>query len=132
MRTPNKLWGGVITSFEKRSHGVIELLAIRLRDRIALEYYGHPHEIGTEQPHFLIVFTPDDLTQVVASYRAKHKAPPLIIHIDTPQVLQTMDYAAQFPDVEVAPIEQANLSSKDITLKIDLFEHIIQHLERLA
>jgi hypothetical protein len=129
--TNNILRGGVITSFEKRSYGVIELLAVKLRDRIHIIHYGHPNEIDVNALHFMIVFSPDDLARTVATYHARHKAPPLIIHIDTPGALQAMDYAVQFPNVEIAPIEQADLTSKDVTLQLDLFEQIIEYLDRL-
>ena len=127
-----KLPGGVITSFERRSHAVVELLGLRLRDRLDLAFYNHPHEIDIERDRFIIVFALDDLAHVITTYQAKQIPPPLVIHIDTPEAIRGFDYAARFPYVEVAPIEQAELTSPDITLKIELFQQIIEYLEQLT
>lgn len=131
MASSPKLQGGVIISFEKRSHGVVGLLAAKLRDRIELEHYNHPHEIDLKRHQFIIVFNLDDLAHVITTYQAKQVSPPLIIHLDSSEIVREFDYAARFPYVEIAPIEQADLSSPDTTLRIDLFQRIIEFLDRL-
>ncbi len=128
MTHTNKLQGGVVVSEEKRSYGVVELLAHHVRDRIELIYYVHPYEIDINRHRFIIVFSVQDLALVVKTYYLKSAPVPMIIHIDEPGVLSRIDYAAQFPGVEIAPIEQANLTDKDGTLKISLFQEIIESL----
>jgi hypothetical protein len=128
-----KLCGAVIISYEKRSHGVVELLAARLRHRIALTYCDHPHELDARNGfRFIIVFSIDDLAGVVKVYHLRDEPMPLIIHIDDPETIHQCDYVELFPYVEVAPVAQAGLQDKSTTLKIILFERIIGFLEQLA
>ncbi len=125
---PTKLFGGVIISYHHRSHAVTELLAARLRKRIELVHYIHPNAIEG-QHDFLLVFSVDDLRNVVTAYQLKNKSIPLILHLDTPEVLNKLDYTTLFPHVEIIPIEQANLAEPDVTLKITLFQQIVESLE---
>jgi hypothetical protein len=128
MADTRKIQGGVIVSDEKRSHGVVELLAHRVRNRIELIYYVHPYEIDITRHQFIIVFSVQDLARVVKTYYLKAAPAPLIIHIDEPDVLSRMDYATRFPEIEIAPIEQSNLANKEGTLKFALFQEIIESL----
>jgi hypothetical protein len=128
MAEMRRLQGGVIVSDEKRSYGVVELLAYRVRNRIELTYYIHPYEIDITRHQFIIVFSVEDLALVVKTYYIKSAPAPLIIHIDEPDVLNRMEYAARFPGIEIAPIEQANLADKESTLKFALFQDIIESL----
>jgi hypothetical protein len=134
MSDRTKLHGGVIISYERHSHGVVELLTARLRNRIGLTHYTHAYEIDLAHPHdFMIVLSLRDLKEVVRFFYLKDRPTPLIVHIDTPDVLSQIDYAAQFPHVDVAPVEQANISADpDVTLKLNLFKTIIEHLEASA
>lgn len=128
-----RLHGAVIISYEKRSHGVVELLAARLRNRIALTYFGHPHELDIRKRfRFVIVFSVPDLAGVVRVYQTRDEPVPIIIHIDDPETIQATDYVTLFPYVEIAPVAQAGLHDKSSTLKITLFERIIAFLEQLA
>lgn len=127
------LRGTVITSYEKRSHGVIELLAVRLRDRIALTYCQHPNELDPRTPaRFIIVFSVADLANVIRVYDAYGEPLPLIIHIDSPEIIAQCNHAELFPGVDIAPITQAALHDKKTTLKIILFEDIIHHLDQIS
>ncbi|HEX3050842.1 MAG TPA: hypothetical protein VHP83_09330 [Aggregatilineaceae bacterium] len=128
-----KLQGGVVVSTARHSHGVIELLTARMRNRLHISYYNHPFEIEVERRHqFLIVFSVEDLDGVVKCYRAKGEPTPLIVHVDLPQVLAQMDYTRYFPRVEIVSIEQAATGQNDITLKLHLFQEIVEHLEARA
>ncbi|NDJ78528.1 MAG: hypothetical protein GYB65_19940 [Chloroflexi bacterium] len=128
--TKTKLHGGVIISYEQHSHAVMELLTYRLRNRVALTHYPHPNSIELHRNHhFIIVLSIDDLVDVVKFYQTLEHTPPLLVHIDTPDVVQQIDYAAEFPEVDIVALEQARLTDKDVTLKISLFREIIEHLE---
>jgi hypothetical protein len=123
------LQGGVIISYDRRSHGVVELLTAHLRSRIDLMHYVHPNEIE-ESLDFIIVLSLMDLENVVKTYQAKGEPVPLILHIDSPDAQRDFDYAAHFPYVEIAPIAQGNLAVRDTTLRITLFQEVIEFLEK--
>lgn len=129
----DKMHGGVIISYERHSHGVVELLTYRLRNRIGLTYYTHPYDINLDaHHHFMIVLSQSDLEGVVKFFRVKREPVPLIVYIDTPEHLARINYMARYPDVDIVPVQQANLDDKDVTLKITLFQEIIEHLEAAA
>lgn len=133
MTDSRKLRGAVIISYEKRSHGVVELLAARMRSRIALIYCDHPNELDISMGiRFVIVFSVADLAGVVRVYQRRDEPVPLIIHIDDPEAIRQCDYVELFPYVEIAPVAQAGLHDKTTTLKITLFERIIAFLEQLT
>jgi hypothetical protein len=122
----HKVSGCVIISDEKRSYGVVELLAQRVRSCIELTHYAHPHEIDLRRHRFVIVFSLRDLALVIKTFVIKAVPVPLLIHIDAPDIISQTDYAVRFPDIAIAPIEQANLTDKEGTLKIALFQEIIE------
>ncbi len=124
-----RVHGGVIISYDRRSHGVVELLTAHLRGRIDLMHYVHPNEIK-EPLDFIIVLSLADLENVVKTYQARKEPVPIILHIDSPDVQQGLDYAALFPYVEIVPIAQGNLAVRDTTLRITLFQEVIEFLEK--
>jgi hypothetical protein len=128
--THQKLHGGVIVSYERHTHGVVELLAYRIRNRFELSYYNHPNEIDGHRRHdFVIVLSQRDLEGVVKAFRARSEPVPLIIHIDRPDIVRRINYAVQFPRVEIITIPQSDLGDPTDTLKVTLFQDIIEHLE---
>lgn len=126
--------GGVIISYERHSHGVVQLLTFRMRSRLRLWHYAHPHEIDLGRQHdFIIVFSLEDLTRVIKVFRRQNCPVPLVIHIDTPDTLAKIPHTALFPGVEIVPLPHGLLSDDpEDTLKLTLFREIIEHLEARA
>lgn len=125
-----KLHGGVIVLPGQHSYGLVQLFTARLRDRLDLAYYPHANAVELDSRHdFIIVLSYNDLEGVVRNYRMKGYAPPVIIHIDEPQVIEQIDYAWLFPEAEIAPISQPRITAKDTTLKLMVFREIIEYLE---
>ena len=129
---PTLVTGGVIVDSGRHTHGIVELLTYHLRGRVTLQFYYHPYEIEVNLPlAFVIVLSFEALEGVIRAYEARGLTVPLILHIDQPEVLEQMDYARQFPGIEIVAIEQANLDGgPDVTLKIGLFRQVIEELER--
>lgn len=127
----NKPYGGVIAAPDRPAEAIVALLSHHIRDRFDLVYYPHAKEIPPERHHhFMVVFSVGDLDVVVRRYRGNGHATPVIIHVDEPDMLKHIDYKAFFPDFEVIPIEQADLTAQpDITLRLDLFRRVIEALE---
>jgi hypothetical protein len=130
MNANGKLQGGVIVLPEQHSYGLVQLFTARLRDRIDLVYYPHANAVELDYLHdFIIVLSYNDLEGLIRNYRVKGYAPPAIIHIDEPQIVDQIDYAWLFPEAEIAPIAQPRITAKDTTLKLMVFREIIDYLE---
>lgn len=126
-----KLHGGVIVSYERHSHALVQLLTYRLRNRIRITHYGHANAIEPgKHHHFMLVLSFDDLRRVVMVYERQRRPVPLIVYIETPDQLVSLDLANLFPGVEIVTISQSNLTDNpEDTLKVTLFREIIEHLE---
>jgi len=126
-----KLCGGVVVFADRHTHGLIELLTYRSRDRLEMVYYSHPYDIDLDQKHdFIIVQSPEDLDNVVRFFQTRQHVIPLIVHIDRPEVLQNLNHKAKWPGIDVIRVPQADLADDpDITLELGLMEKIIQRLE---
>lgn len=129
-----RVQGGVVTSYERRSHGIVELLTHRLRNRVNMTHYHHANAIDTARDHdFILVTNATDLEQVLRVYMVRQLSPPLIIHIDTPDAIAQVNYDTLAPGVRIVPIEHAVVAGEpDITLKITAFQEIIEQLEAQA
>lgn len=127
-----KPFGGVIAAPNHHAEAVVTLLTHHIRDRFDLAYYPHANDIASHpRHHFIVVFSVGDLEAVARRYRANNGgAHPVLIHVDEPEMLGHIDYKGFFPDFEVIPIEQADLTAQpDITLRLDLFKRVIEALE---
>jgi hypothetical protein len=130
MNSRHKLQGGAIVSHEQHSHGIIELLTYRFRDRVSLIYYYHPFEIDLSRYfQFLIVLSLEDLEHTAKYYRLKQRRLPPVVHIGTPEALLCAAHQTRFPDLEIVPLRQADLADKDVTLQLTQFERFIDGLE---
>ncbi|MBN1680747.1 MAG: hypothetical protein JW966_10670 [Anaerolineae bacterium] len=132
MSEERKLSGGVITSEDQHTHGVMELLTAPVRHRIVLAYYTHPNEIETDHGHdFIAVFSCKDLESVIKTFDARRLPLPLMVHVDDPFVLNRLRYDLLFPGVDVMLLGQARLSGvPDVTLELDLYDKLMQRLGR--
>jgi hypothetical protein len=134
MSSRRKLRGGVIAAEDRHHQGVIELLSYRLRERLQLIYYTHPHDIVLEDTlDFFVVQSPEDLVEVVKFFHCKRLPIPPILHINDPHTLQNFDHELLFPNVNIIYIPQARLSSNaDITLQAGIFTTIMKQLEAVV
>lgn len=125
------LHGGVIVPDDPGARGIIQLLTYKMRNRVALAYYPHAYDIDLDDPHdFLIVLSLADFERVIRYLDLKRQPIPLMVHIDTPDVLTSIDYARLYPGIGVLPVPQAPLgATPDTTLEINLFAKIVQRLE---
>lgn len=117
---------------DQQAKAIIALLSQSVRDRFTLTYYDHPRAIDLERRHdFLMVLSIGDLEATVRRFAGPPQQPlPLLVHIDTPEILRQVDYAAFFPGVEIIAIEQAELTAEpDVTLRLELFRHVIELAE---
>jgi hypothetical protein len=133
MTDPHKLHGAVIIPYDKPyAHEVVELLTLRLRDRFEPVFYTHATELGsTSHPDFIMVLSRKSLEHIIEVHRSREQPVPLVIYIDSPEVINAINYDALFPDVEIVAIEQADFSGDpDVTLKIMVFKEIIETLEK--
>jgi hypothetical protein len=132
MAETKKLQGGVIVADGHHTHGLIEMLAFHVRDRVEIAYYPHPYQIDLDHPHdFIVVLSLDDLRNVVKFYDAKRQDLPLIAHIDDPATLRRIRHDALFPGVKVVPIPQANLNAEPgVTLEVSMFANILNLLTK--
>ena len=96
--------------------------------RLLITHYAHPYEIDIQRHRFVIVFSVPDLALVVKTFYIKSVPVPVLIHIDDPNTISQTDYAVQFPAIDIAPIPQTNLTDKEGTLKIALFQEIIESM----
>ncbi len=136
--------GGIVLSYERHSRQLVELLVLRLRNRVGITQYAHPYEVSFAGARdFLIVLSRADLAGVIKVLRAKASAAraasarvdsfPLIVHIDTSEAIAATPYAALYPGVEIVPIEQDNLTSQpEETLSLTLFRDIMRLLDQRA
>jgi hypothetical protein len=126
--TQRRQRGAVIVTSGHHTHGLIELLANPVRDRIDLAYYSHPYEIETELNYdFVIVLSLDDLRSVIKFYDAKRLLLPVIVHVDSPETLSTIRHDRLFPGVRILPIPQVGLDAEPhITLEINLFAQVLE------
>jgi hypothetical protein len=131
MSENKKRVGGVILSEGHHTHGLIELLAFHVRDRVEIVYYPHPYQIETERPHdFIVVLSLEDLRNVVKFYDAKRWDVPLIAHIDDPARLRDVRHDLLFPGIQVVAIPQANISTEPgVTLEVSMFARILDVLD---
>ncbi len=128
--TSKRLHGAVITDPRRRTHGIIQLLSYHVRGKIDFTYYEHPNQIEIERaPQFIVVMSVEDIAGVLRHYYARECAPPMIIHLDRPEMLGAIDYERMFPGVEIVPVEQALMDEKDVTLQIGMFQQIVEALE---
>ena len=125
------LHGGVIVPDDPGARGIIQLLTHKMRNRVALAYYPHAYDIDLGDPHdFMIVLSLADFERVVRFYDLKRERIPLMVHIDTPDELITIDYARLYPGIDVLPVPQAPLgAAPDTTLELNLFGKILKRLE---
>ena len=123
--------GAVVVSTGHHTHGLIELLAAPVRDQIELIYYPHPYQIETESGYDLvIVLSLDDLRNVIKFYDVKRCALPLIVHVDSPEVLHDMRHDILFPGVRVLKIPQVGLDAEPgVTLEVNLFAQVLDLLQ---
>jgi hypothetical protein len=130
--TENRKWrGGVVISDERHSRGLIELLAAPVREQMDLAYYDHAYkiELNDSRYDFVVVFSLEDLRNVIRYYDMKRTALPLLVHVDSPDYLRGLRHDKLFPSVRVLEIPQAPLSTEpDATLEINLFARIIDLL----
>ncbi len=131
MTDKRKQRGGVIVSTHQHTHGLIELLAAPVREKIELVYYPHPYQIEAEHAYdFIIVLSLDDLRSVIKFYDVKRLPLPLIVHVDTPDALQHIRHNILFPGVRVLRIPQVGLDSEPgVTLEVNLFAKVLDMLQ---
>lgn len=128
----DKIKGAIVVPDQHGKHGLIQLLMLHNRAKVDLVYYRHPYDIDvTTEFSFVIVLSSENFERVVKFYDAKQQALPLLVHIDTPGALETYDHGRIYPGVEVLSIRQAPLEENpDVTLEINLFGKIMQHLKQ--
>jgi hypothetical protein len=132
MDETRKWRGGVVISDDRHSHGLIELLAAPVRDRIDLVYYDHPYNIETDPAFdFVIVFSLDNVRGVIKLYDSKRCSLPLLVHVDSPVVIRGLRHDRLYPGVRILPIPQAPLSDEPgVTLEINMFAQILELLRQ--
>lgn len=131
MSPKRKQRGAVIVATEHHTHGLIELLATPVRDKLELVYYPHPYQIEAERGYdFVIVLSLDDLRNVIKFYDVKRFELPLIVHVDSPDRLQTIRHDLLFPGVHVLRIPQIGLDAEPgVTLEVNLFAKVLDLLQ---
>jgi hypothetical protein len=130
MNETRKWRGGVVVSDDRHSHGLIELLAAPVRERIDLTYYDHPYSIETDPAFdFVVVFSLDHVRGVIKLYDSKRCPLPLLVHVDSPANLQGLKHDLLFPGVRILTIPQAPFSDEPgVTLEINMFARILDLL----
>lgn len=126
--------GGIVLAFERHSHQLVQMLVLRLRNRVGITQYAHPYEVDPATAgDFIIVLSRADLAGVIKVARAKAGEIPLIVHVDTPEAIAAINYAALYPGVEIVAIPQDNLTSQpEETLSMTLFRDIMACLDQRA
>lgn len=131
MAEHSKPRGGVVVPTDAGLAGLVQLLTVHARDRLAFDYYSHPYHIDVEiEYHFLIVLSVENFQSVVKYYDTKQRDLPLIVHIDTPAALENFDHARAYPGVEVMTLRRAALDDggPDVTLEINLVGKVLDRL----
>lgn len=130
MTEQQKRRGGVIVAPDHHTHGLIGLLATPVRDQLDLMFYHHPYQIDLDRRHdFIIVLSLHDLRTVIKFYDAKRCDLPLIVHIDSPEVIESTRYEILFPGVNIHPVGQAGLDVEPgVTLEVNTFAQILDLL----
>jgi hypothetical protein len=130
MDETRKWRGGVVVADDRHSHGLIELLAAPVRERIDLTYYDHPYGIETDLVFdFVIVFSLDNVRNVIKLYDSKRAPLPLLVHVDSPINIRGLQHDRLFPGVPILAIPQTPLRDEPgVTLEINLFARIFELL----
>lgn len=131
MSVQSKPRGGVVVPTDAGIAGLVQLLTAHARDRLAFDYYSHPYHIDVAIGYdFLIVLSLENFQGVVKYYDTKQRNLPLLVHIDTPAVLETFDHARAYPGVEVLTLRRAapDDSGPDVTLELNLVGKVLDRL----
>ncbi|HLA42861.1 MAG TPA: hypothetical protein VJZ27_05470 [Aggregatilineales bacterium] len=124
------LRGAILLNEDEDTMAMIMMLATALRDNIRYFRYNYANEIELSH-NFDFVVTADirNIQQVRAFYQRNRREPlPRIVHLVTPEKLQTLDYEQICPGMKVSPIPQASLDELDITLNLDIYAGIMEEI----
>jgi hypothetical protein len=131
MRSTRKLYGAAVLSSNEKARGIMDLLIYHVRNRLNLVYYPHPDDIDIYAPHdFIMVFSLKSLREVVRFYASKRQPMPLLVHVNSPEELQSVRHQRLFPDIRILPIPQAlfGAGDPDVTLDLSLLDRIAASL----
>jgi hypothetical protein len=131
MRSYRKLYGGAVLSRTDRVFRMLELLMFHVRDRLDLAYYPHAYDIGSDFGHdFIMVFSLKSLREVVEFYTSSRQPIPLLVHVNSPEELQSVRHQRLFPGVRILPIPQAlfGAGDPDVTLDLSVVDNILESL----
>jgi len=131
MRSKRKLYGGAVLSDQDRAYRMLELLTYHVRDRLDLVYYPHPYDIDAGAPHdFIMVFSLKSLREVVEFYTRNRQPLPLLVHVDSPEELQSVRHQRLFPGLRILPIPQDlfGAGDPDVTLDLSVVDTILESL----
>jgi hypothetical protein len=131
MRSYRKLFGGAVLSREDRAYRMTELLIFHVRNRLELMYYPHAYDIDSHAAHdFIMVFSLKSLREVVEFYTSSQQPIPLLVHVNSPEELQSVRHQRLFPGIRILPVPQAlfGAGDPDVTLDLSVVDNILESL----
>ncbi len=131
MTQQTRLRGAIVIPLDDGVHGVAQLLTYHERRLVDLDYYSHPYDVNVDKAYdFVLVLTVPTFEMVIKFYDAKRRDLPLVVHVDTPEMLDYFDHARAYPGINVLAVPRATLDyhDPDVTLELHLVSKIMAHL----
>lgn len=131
MTQHTRLRGAIVIPMDDGVHGVAQLLTYHERKFVDLDYYSHPYDINADKAYdFVLVLTVPSFEMVIKFYDAKRRDLPLVVHVDTPEMLEYFDHRRAYPGIPVLAVPRATLAytDPDVTLELHLVSKIMECL----